>query len=198
LGIKRLGNFTYKKPFMTIENQKMAVGVFANRKNLELALAELKAILFPLEKISVVVNDPKPEDNTSSVQLRDNSFNKTDRVALKGAVAGSALGSVTGLLVGLGILAIPGLGVLTLIGAEAAMIVGIISGAAAVSLIGKLIGLGIPEEQAKAVSDRLLQGQYLMLINGTETDILAAKVILNLYNIQEWKVYDSPSKKQAI
>jgi len=65
-------------------------------------------------------------------------------------------------------------------------------GAAAGGLVGALIGLGIPEERARVYNQRVSRGDYLVFVDGTETEIRRAEAILSNRGIQDWGVYDAP------
>lgn len=65
-----------------------------------------------------------------------------------GAGTGAALGGLGGFLVGLGALAIPGIGPVLAAGPIAAALAGVGLGAAAGGVIGALTELGIPEDDA--------------------------------------------------
>jgi hypothetical protein len=123
--------------------------------------------------------------------------NKAKETAVDGAIAGSTIGGFAGLLVGLGALAIPGVGPVMLAGAAATAIATAISGsvigAAAGSLTGGLVGLGIPEDRAKLYDDRIAQGDYLVIVEGSEADIKLAKSIFNKHDIDNWHIYDVSS-----
>jgi len=67
-----------------------------------------------------------------------------------GAGAGTALGGVAGLLLGLGALAIPGLGPLVAAGPLAAALAGAGAGAVAGGLMGALTDLGVSEDEARS------------------------------------------------
>jgi hypothetical protein len=98
--------------------------------------------------------------------------------------------------VGLGALAIPGIGPVMLAGATATTIATTLSGgaigAAAGSLVGALVGLGIPEERARVYNERVSRGEYLVIVDGTDDEIRRAEAILNHRGIQEFGVYDRP------
>lgn len=183
---------------MTILNEKRAVGVFPTRREAELALEELKNSGFSMDKVSVIARDADRESNIANVEVedRDSAGNKADEGATTGAVTGGVLGGFTGLLVGLGALAIPGIGPIMLAGAGATALATTLAGgaigAAAGGLVGALVGLGIPEEQAKVYNDRITQGQYLVIVDGTETEIHHAQKILQYHHIEEYGIYDVP------
>jgi len=185
---------------------KHAVGVFSSRQEAEQALNQLNHSGFPMDKVSVIARDADRQDDIAGVDVSDLRFaaalryrvgNKADEGAASGALTGGTLGGITGLLVGVGALAIPGVGPVVLAGevatALATTLAGTAIGAAAGGLLGALIGLGIPEERAKVYSDRVSKGDYLVIIKGTDDDIARAEAILNSHSIQDWGIYNAPS-----
>jgi hypothetical protein len=184
-------------------NDKRSVGVFSTRREAELALGELRDSGFSMDKVSVIAKDGERENDIASVEVddRDRVGNMADEGAATGAVTGGVLGGVTGLLVGLGALAIPGIGPIMLAGVEATALATALAGgaigAAAGGLVGGLVGLGIPEEQAQVYSDRVTQGDYLVIVDGTDAEITRAHQILQGHNIEEYGVYDVPVAETA-
>lgn len=182
---------------------KRSVGVFSTRREAELALEELRDSGFSMDKVSVIAQDGDRENDIANVEVedRDRVGNKADEGAATGAVTGGVLGGVTGLLVGLGALAIPGIGPIMLAGVEATALATALAGgaigAAAGGLVGGLVGLGIPEERAKVYNDRVTQGDYLVIVDGTEAEITRAHQILHSHNIEEYGVYDVPDSNTA-
>ncbi len=176
---------------------KRAVGVFSSYREAETALNLLKNSGFPMDRVSVIAQDGDRRDNIAGAEVSDRISNKADEGATKGAIAGGAVGGLTGLLVGLGALAIPGVGPVMLAGATATTIATTLSGgaigAAAGSLIGALIGLGIPEDRARVYNDRIANGDYLVIVEGTEDEIHRAESLLNSQGIQDWGIYDIPT-----
>jgi hypothetical protein len=182
---------------MTLGLDKRAVGVFPSRREAESALHELRNVGFPMDKVSVVAQDADRADNIAGADVSDRVGNKADEGAGYGAAAGGTLGGIGGLLVGLGTLAIPGIGPIMLAGAAATTLAttaaGIGIGAVAGGLIGGLIGLGIPEERARVYNDRVSRGEYLVIVDGTENEVRQAEAILHRQGIQEWGVYNPPN-----
>lgn len=178
---------------------KRIVGTFANRSDAEMALRELKNADYPMDRVSVIARDADREPDIAGVDVKKSTDNKADEGAVAGAVTGGALGGVTGLLVGLGALAIPGVGPILLAGAEATALATTLAGgaigAAAGGLIGALIGLGIPEDRARVYNDRVGQGHYLVMVRGTEEELRQAEIVLNRRNIQEMGIYDVPESQ---
>lgn len=182
--------------------RQRAVGTFSDYETMETALHELKNSGFLMERVSVVGRDINNQiestgANTSTIMNvgnLDTDENVAEEGAKTGAVTGSAIGGITGLLVGLGAIAIPGVGPIMLAGAAATAIAttlsGSVIGAAAGSLAGGLLGLGIPEDRAHVYSDRVAQGDYLVMVEGSVADIALAKSIFSHRGIHEWYAYD--------
>ncbi|MEG4113700.1 MULTISPECIES: histidine kinase [unclassified Microcoleus] len=177
--------------------QKRAVGVFSTRRETEHALGELRTAGFDMNRVSVIAKDADSKGDIAGIDVHDSADNKSDEGATKGALTGGTLGGLTGLLVGLGLVAIPGIGPIMLAGASATAIAttlaGTALGAAAGGLIGALVGMGIPEEEARAYNDRVARGDYLVLVDGSETEVAQAESILSRGGIQHWNTYDYPS-----
>jgi len=185
---------------MTLTNTRRAVGVFSSHQEAEDALSELRDAGFPMNQVSIIAKDSKSLDQSSHIgETHVQSLSEAthiDEGAKSGAATGGAVGGLTGLMVGLGTLAIPGVGPIMLAGATATAIATTLAGgaigAAAGGLVGGLIGLGIPEERAKVYHDHVVGGDYLVLIDGTEADILRAEVILKRRGIREWETHNAP------
>jgi uncharacterized protein (TIGR02271 family) len=179
-----------------LEQHRRAIGTFSSRDEAEHALRELRDSGFPMDRVSVVAKDSSHgDDRIAGTEVTHQVGNKADEGAKTGAITGGALGGLTGLLVGLGFLAIPGIGPVMLAGAGATVLATALSGtaigAATGGLLGALVGLGIPEERAKVYHDRVAQGHYLVMVEGTDTELRRAEQILNRRGIQEWGVYDA-------
>ena len=91
-----------------------------------------------------------------------------------------------GWLVGIGALAIPGVGPFIAAGPIMAALAGVAVGAAAGGLTGALVGLGIPEYEAKQYEGKILKGNVLISVH-TETsdEIDRAKAILKREGAQD-------------
>lgn len=177
-------------------DHRRAFGVFSNRQEAEQALNELKGSGFPMENISIIARDADQGAQLGGAQMSDRIGNK-DVAASTGIVgevaAASTLGSV---LVGLSSLAIPGVGPIIAAGTVATALVATVASsgveAAAISgLVSVLTDLGIPEEQARTYSDRLHQGNYLVILDATDDEIHRAEAIFSNRGIQDWGVYNS-------
>ncbi len=138
--------------------QKM-VGVFLTEREAAEAVEELKRYGYTTDNISIVTRDREHAE-----EILDQHHNKAPEGAAGGAAAGGLLGGFGGLLAGLGALAIPGIGPLLAAGPIAAALAGIAVGATGGGLVGGLIGLGIPEEEAKAYDEHVGGGRVLLIV----------------------------------
>src|SRR5208283_895760 len=124
----------------------MSKSVFctATRHQAEAIVGELQATGFSSNDISVLMSD-----KSGSRDFAHEHNTKAPEGAVTGAGTGAVLGGALGWLVGVGSMAIPGLGPLVAAGPIMAAISGAAVGGAAGGLTGALIGMGIPECVAK-------------------------------------------------
>lgn len=182
---------------MVGSNERRGFGVFSSRQEAEQALNELKASGFPMDKVSLIARDAEQGEEVSGAELTDRVGNTDvgNATGVVGQVATtSALGSV---LVGLGSLAIPGVGAVIAAGSVAAALVATVgsTGVEAVAfggMVRALTDLGMPQQQASFYGDRLYEGKYLVILDGTEDEISRAEAIFSDRGIQGWNVYQSP------
>jgi hypothetical protein len=118
---------------------------------------DLKAAGFSNNDISVLL-----PDKGSTREFAHEKGTKAPEGTVTGAGTGGVLGGVLGWLVGIGALAIPGLGPFIAAGPIMAALSGVAVGAAAGGLVGALVGMGIPEYEAKRYETRLREGRILI------------------------------------
>lgn len=178
---------------MTLGQYQRGVGVFPTRQATEEALKHLRDANFPMNQVSVIARD---EEQIAGVNVQDDTENEAGEGAAAGAVAGGVTGGIVGLIGTLGAIALPGVGPILVGGAAASVIgntlLGGAVGSAAGGLFGALLGLEIPEAEAKLYQDRLEKGHYLILVDGTPEEISRAASILKPQGIQEWRSYNRP------
>jgi hypothetical protein len=193
----KISNNCSKEKDMVVSSERRAFGVFSSRQEAEQALNELKASGFSMDKVSILARDVQQGEELGGVELTPRIGNKDvgSATGVVGEVAtDSALGAV---LVGLGSLAIPGVGPVIAAGSVAVALAATVAStgieAAAIGgLVRALADLGIPEEQARVYSDRLHQGDYLVAVDGTKDEISRAESMFSDRGIQNWSVYNSP------
>jgi hypothetical protein len=141
----------------------MAQAVFCLAKTEAQAITivdQLKAAGFSPNDISVLF-----PDKTGTKDFAHEQHTKAPEGAATGAGAGGVLGGGLGWLVGIGALAIPGLGPFIAAGPIMAALSGAAAGAALGGLTGALIGLGIPEYEAKRYEGKIKEGNILISVH---------------------------------
>lgn len=181
---------------MATQEMRRAVGTFANHTQTEQALTTLRDAGFDMNDVSVITKHDD-DNKIAGAEVKDETGNRAGEGAATGATTGGVLGGITGLLVGIGALAIPGIGPVMTAGAVgtaiATTLTGGAIGAAAGGLVGALVGLGIPKERAEAYHETVRQGGYLVMVDGTPDEIQRAETILHSGGIQDYGVYTAPA-----
>jgi hypothetical protein len=139
----------------------VAYGIYPNRTAFERALEALRAAGFRNSDISAILPD---RDHTAR-DLAHQINTKTPEGIATGAGTGAAVGGVLGWLVGIGALAIPGIGPIAAAGPVVAALAGAGAGGATGGFVGGLIGAGIPEVEAKRYAGRIREGGYLLSVH---------------------------------
>src|SRR5690349_16690427 len=151
-----------------------AFGLYSNRVQVEQGITSLLAAGFRNEDISVLF-----PDNAGTKDFAHEKGTKAPEGAAVGAGAGGAVGGTLGLLVGIGALAIPGLGLFIAAGPLMAALAGLGVGGAVGGLMGALVGMGIPEYEAKRYEGRVKEGGVLLSVHcDTSAEIDKAKDLL--------------------
>ena len=145
--------------------ERAVLGIYPNYSSVEYAVEVLKEAGFRNSDISVLF----PERAGS----KDFAHDKGTRVpegAAAGAGTGALLGGALGWLVGIGTLAIPGLGPFIAAGPLVSVLAGMGVGGAVGGIAGALIGMGIPERQAKHYEVRVKEGGILLSVHSDNSD----------------------------
>jgi hypothetical protein len=170
---------------------KRAVGVYKDRKDVEAVIKALKDADYEMERVSLIARHV--DDVEGADEVTEKHGNEAKEGAAAGATAGTVLGGVGGFLVGVGLLAIPGIGPLLAAGTEisavASTLAGAGIGAAGGGLIGALVGLGIPEEKAKVYEERVKAGDYLLMVSGTDEQLEQVKSIMHDRDVKEFDIF---------
>lgn len=140
-------------------------GIFNDRYSLESAVDELKSNGFRNSDISVLMQD---EGQTTDFAHEKNT--KAPEGAATGASTGILGGGILGWLAGAGALAIPGIGPFV----AAGPIMGAIAGAGIAGTVGGitggLLGLGIPEYEAKRYETFVKDGGMLISVHVDDSE----------------------------
>jgi conserved domain len=126
---------------------------------------KLKSAGFSDNDISVLF-----PDKGSTRDFAHKKETKMPEGATIGASTGGAVGGTIGLLAGIGALAIPGLGPFIAAGPIMAALSGGAIGAGVGGLTGALVGLGIPEYEAKRYEGKVKEGGILISVHSENSD----------------------------
>ncbi|MGB7951909.1 MAG: DUF3341 domain-containing protein [Candidatus Binatia bacterium] len=146
----------------------MAKAVFClvdSESQAERIVDSLKAAGFSNNDISVLFPD---KSGTRDFAHEQNT--KAPEGATTGAGVGGVAGGVLGWLVGIGSLAIPGVGPFIAAGPIMAALAGAGVGAAVGGLSGALIGMGIPELEAKQYEGKIRSGNILISVHSDDSE----------------------------
>ena len=153
---------------------KSVFGIYSSRSGVENAVIALKDAGFQQSDISVLL----PE-NLGNKEIATEKNTKAPEGAVTGAGSGAVIGGTLGWLVGIGALAIPGLGPFIAAGPIMAALAGAGVGGAVGGVTGALVGMGIPEFEAKRYEGRLQKGGILVSVHcDTSEEVKRAKDIL--------------------
>jgi len=126
----------------------------------EIIVNKLKASGFSSNDISVLL-----PDKSTSKDFAYERHTKAPEGAAMGGTVGLGVGAVLGWLVGIGSLAIPGVGPFIAAGPIMAALSVAAVGAATGGLTGALIGVGIPEYEAKRYEGKIKGGCVLISVH---------------------------------
>jgi len=169
---------------MQTNERDVLVGVFDDRSQAQQAVNALKRAGFTDEQIGVI-----SRENGTGASGTDSD----DTYAGEGAVTGLAAGAGIGALWGLGILAgvIPGIGPAIAGGTLGVLLSSAAAGAAAAGIAGALVGLGIPEDEAKHYESEFNAGRTIITVKGSGRAAEAKKIL------QQFGAHDIQSRGQS-
>jgi len=139
--------------------------IATNVPEAERIVNQLRAAGFAGDDVSVLF-----PDKTGTRDFAHEQHTKAPEGAATGAGTGGLLGGGLGWLVGIGALAIPGVGPFIAAGPIMAALAGAAVGAAAGGLTGALVGLGMPEYEAKQYERKILKGNMLISVHTEDGD----------------------------
>jgi len=173
---------------------KKSVFCIANsREQADRIVDQLRDANFSNNDISVLF----PDKGTT----RDFAHEKNTKApegAAAGAGTGGVVGGALGWIVGIGALAIPGVGPFIAAGPIMAALSGAAIGAAAGGIAGGLIGLGIPELEAKRYEGKVKAGNLLLSVHTENAaEITRAKDIFKDAGAQDICVTGDASAPKA-
>jgi hypothetical protein len=140
-------------------------GIYPEYAGVENGVDALKAAGFRNTDISVLF----PE-NVGTKDFAHKKETKAPEGTATGATAGALIGGGLGWLAGIGALAIPGLGPFIAAGPIMAALAGVGAGGVVGGITGALVGMGIPEYEAKRYEGRVKDGGILLSVHSDNSE----------------------------
>lgn len=163
------------------KKNKAVLGIYKSRLEVESAVEALKSYGFAPSDISVLM-----PSSTGSQSFVHTKGTKAPEGTTTGVSTGAIVGGTLGLLVGVGALAIPGLGPFIAAGPIMSALAGVGVGGAVGGVTGALIGFGIPEYEAKRYEGFVREGGILLSVHAdSEDEVEKAKRCLEVTHAED-------------
>ena len=153
---------------VNVMSMKSVFCISTSREQADRIVGQLKDAEFSSNDISVLF----PDKGTTR-DFAHEKHTKAPEGAVAGAGTGGVVGGTLGWIVGIGALAIPGVGPFIAAGPILAALSGAAIGAAAGGIAGGLIGLGIPEIEAKRYEGKVKAGNILISVHTDNSEEIA-------------------------
>ena len=140
-------------------------GIYPSRLAVEHAVEQLKSAGYRNSDISVLF--PQGGGTKEFAIEKDT---KAPEGATTGAGTGAVIGGTLGWLMGIGTLAIPGLGAFIAAGPIMAALAGAGAGGMVGGIAGALVGMGIPEYEANRYEGRIKKGGILLSVHADDKE----------------------------
>jgi hypothetical protein len=145
--------------------KKAVICIVDSQGQAEAIVDSLRSSGFSANDVSVLFPDKR-----GTRDFAHEKGTKAPEGAAAGAATGGLVGGALGWLAGIGALAIPGVGPLIAAGPIMAALGGAAVGAAGGGLAGALIGMGIPEYEAKQYAEKVRGGNFLISVHTEDGD----------------------------
>ncbi|MCC5805646.1 MAG: hypothetical protein JJU00_04885 [Opitutales bacterium] len=180
-------------------SDKSVFAIVESHQQAEKIVASLKGGGFPNDRISVIF-----PDKSTSKDFAHEKNTKAPEGAVAGGLAGGVLGGALGWIAGIGALAIPGVGPFIAAGPLAAAIGGVAVGASLGGIAGGLVGMGLPEIEAKRYEGKVKNGNILISVHAKSSEeISRAKEALESHDARDictasMEKTDKPDDKEVV
>jgi hypothetical protein len=164
---------------MMATTQTTAVGVFEHRRDAQQAVENLKSAGFRDDQIGLVYRDGEEGEYAD---VTHESY--ADEGAIAGAAAGAGIGGLWA--VGIAAGALPAIGPVIAGGTLAAILASAAGGAVAGGLVGSLLGLGIPEEDAKYYEEEVQSGRTVVTVKSDGRYVEALEILRRAGASDKW------------
>ncbi|HTH46839.1 MAG TPA: DUF3341 domain-containing protein [Candidatus Limnocylindria bacterium] len=140
--------------------KKTVFCIATSRSQADAIVSRLKLADFSRNDISVLF-----PDNGTTRDFAHEKNTKAPEGAVAGAGTGAVIGGALGWIAGLGALAIPGVGPFIAAGPILAALSGVALGGTVGGIAGGLIGLGMPELEARRYEGKIKEGNLLLSVH---------------------------------
>jgi len=162
-------------------SKKSVFCIATSRESADQIVNQLKTAGFSNNDISVLF-----PDKSTTHDFAHEKNTKAPEGAVAGAGTGGVIGGALGWIVGIGALAIPGVGPFIAAGPLLAALSGVAVGAAVGGIAGGLIGMGIPEIEAKRYEGKVKAGNILISVHTENSaEITRAKELFTRAGAQD-------------
>lgn len=151
----------------------LITGVFSSRVAAEQAIDDLIQAGFSTDDISLLMSD-----TTQGREFGIKTSTKAPEGAAAGAAIGGTLGAIAAGLAAIASISVPGFAIVAA-GPLVAALTGLGAGAAAGGVTGALVGLGIPEHEARFFNEELERGRILVGVYSHKDRKDQAKAIMD-------------------
>jgi hypothetical protein len=169
-----------------------AVGVFEDRRHARIAVDELVRNGFSLEQIGFVMPEERPLVDPPHVDHPS----RTPEGAAAGAAAGGTLGGLVG--AALATAFIPGVGPVLAGGVLAAGVAGAAFGLAGGGLLGALLGMSVPEEDARVYEEAFHSGRTIVTVHAGDRHDEAVAILRRAESAPEQEIHAHPGRHHVV
>lgn len=172
---------------LNLNDERRAIGRFSQRMQMESALRALQQTGFPMHRLSIAVREPdhvasEPQSNALAADQNCNSDSTNESAhPLQGA---------SSVLSGLNRVPIPTIGNLLMIGSDSYRLMNAVYEQRVHTVAEALQQLGLATESVPLYERHLLEGAYLVTLQGDNQDVLQAASVLGQHGMRDWGVYD--------
>jgi hypothetical protein len=164
-----------------IMSKKSVFCIATSRSQADNIVDQLKNANFSNNDISALF-----ADKGTNRDFAHEKHTKAPEGAVAGAVTGGVIVGALGWIAGIGALAIPGVGPFIAAGPIVAALSGVAIGATVLGIAGALIGMGIPELEAKRYEGKIKEGNILISVHtDNSAEISRAKDIFTKAGAQD-------------
>ncbi len=146
---------------MTATTTPTVFALVSDASQAERAVYALRDASYSADAISLL----SPNNTTGLDDVKTVNATKAPEGAVTGATSLGVLGGIGGFLIGMGALAIPGVGPFIAAGPIMAALGGLAIGATVGGVAGGLIGMGVPEYEAKTYDASVKAGKTLIAVH---------------------------------